>query len=114
LGSKLDKVQNENSKVPNLISAEVTKLMEPFQDLVTDTVSQRLTAVDDWIKVVKSFALQSAKKLSKQMDIKTLGSRWEVTPAKLVPLPPLVPSPAPEWIEGVIKSFETKLDAVLS
>jgi hypothetical protein len=65
LGSKLDKVQKQNNKFPALIASEVNKLMEPFQDLVTDTVSQQLTAVDGRIKVVKSFALQSAKKLSK-------------------------------------------------
>jgi hypothetical protein len=114
LGSKLDKVQKQTSKYPTMISEEVNKLMEPFQDLVSDKVSQRLLAVDDRIKVVKSFALQSAKKLSERMDIKSMGSRWEVTPSRVIPPPPAVPGPAPEWIDGVMKSFETRLDDISS
>jgi hypothetical protein len=104
LGAKLDGVADRQDSGPSTrVTEEVEKTIQPFKRLIYDTMADRAVALEDRINKLKTFVVRSTKRINDRIETEVMDSKVR---DKSSPF-----SPDPE-LEGVMKSFETRLDQV--
>jgi hypothetical protein len=119
IGSHVDVLAKSMSDPKLLVKVEVGRVMDPFKDQLLGAVSKKTSALDGRINKIKTFVLKTAKHLQECIDEKGLDEDLD--------FPPMSPAnktkeaakaefikdadhPKPEWVEDVIKSFETRIE----
>jgi hypothetical protein len=89
-----------------IVAKEVAKVVDPFKEQMVKTLTDRALAVDERINKLKSFIVQSTKRMSEKIEMEFLDIGWNDKP------PPKPEDKKPEWFEDVMKGFESRLDKV--
>jgi ubiquinone biosynthesis protein UbiJ len=100
------------------VSSEVTRAIGPFKAQIFEHVVKRTSALETRVNKIKAFALKSTAHLQRYIDEKAqdddlaqLGnSAPELKTNAKEAKPDLVDNSKPEWVEDVIKSFESRIE----
>jgi hypothetical protein len=120
LGSHLDSVA---SKVHNLSSPseffvkEFSRAIGPLKEQLLEAVARKTAALESRINKIKTFALSSAKHLQdclkEQAEDAAMAQFGTLPQRSQQPAPTRAASePKPEWVDDVIKSFETRIEDI--
>ena len=100
------------------VAREVGRVLQPFRDQMLEAVAKKTAALEIRINKIKAFALKSTKHLQQCIDDKFEDFDLEhfdgSKAAKQLPgsefEPPSADDLKPEWVEDIIKSFESRIE----
>jgi hypothetical protein len=119
IGSHVDAVAKSMPDPKALVRLEVGLVMDPFKEQLLGAVTKKTSTLDVRINKIKAFVLKTTKHLQDCIDDQGLDADLNFPPAVTLDTAksgsksePVKEEnhPKPEWVEDVIRSFETRIE----